>query len=61
MVIGYDGEVTTCYRFWREVRNGRLTKKTLPVLDVQKAFQEYPNFAQLERDSRVIVERVRYP
>ena len=59
VVIGYDGQVIGCYRFWREVKEGRLTKKTLPVLDVQKAFQECPNFAQLKTGSRVIVERAR--
>ena len=59
VTIGYDGRVTGCYRFWREVKDGRLAKKALPVASVQKVFKECPNFAELQTGAKVVVEKAR--
>jgi hypothetical protein len=59
VVIGFDGRVTECYRFWREVKPGRVTKKTLDVPAIQELFRENPGFAQLKSRSTVAVQRAR--
>jgi hypothetical protein len=59
VVIGANGKVIECYRFWREVKEGGVTKKTLSIAAIQKLFRENPGFAQLKQDAKVVVERAR--
>jgi hypothetical protein len=59
VIIGLDGQVIGCYRFWREVENGGFTRKILGIQNIQEIFRSYPGFAQLEPGSTIVVERAR--
>jgi|WetSurMetagenome_2_1015567.scaffolds.fasta_scaffold04316_3 hypothetical protein len=58
VIIGFDGNVVGCYRFWREVKEGGLSKKVLSSPDIQKIFRENPAFAQI-KSGKVVVEMAR--
>ncbi len=59
VLIGPEGKPIGCYRFWREVKDGKQTRATLSTSAVQEIFQNYPGFAQLKEGSKVVVERAR--